>query len=129
MLVVDASVVAPAIADGSADGDASRRLIVGRSLAAPDLVRVEAMSALRRQLAAGSLTSQQAGDAVDDLLDLRITLYPTVALLRRCWELRDNVTPYDGCYVALAEALDCPLATADKRLAAAPGPRCAFETL
>jgi predicted nucleic acid-binding protein len=54
-------------------------------------------------------------------------VYPTVALLRRAWELRDNVTAYDGCYVALAETIGCTLITADVRLAHAPGIACATE--
>lgn len=40
------------------------------------------------------------------------------------FELRANVTAYDACYVALAEALDWPLCTADRRLSQAAGPRC-----
>jgi predicted nucleic acid-binding protein len=50
-------------------------------------------------------------------------------LLRRVGELRDNVTAYDACYVALAEALDCPLLTADLRLSKAPGVRCTIEVM
>jgi predicted nucleic acid-binding protein len=50
-------------------------------------------------------------------------------LLRRAWQLRDNFTAHDACYVALAEALDCTLLTADTRLANAPGTRCTFESL
>ncbi len=129
MLVVDASVIAPAIADGGPDGDTCRARIKGQTLAAPDLLRLEAMSVLRRQLANGSLTAKQATNALDDLLNLPLVVYPTAPLLRRGWELRDNATAYDSCYVALAEALDCPLVTGDKRLANAPGPRCVFEIL
>ena len=129
MLVVDASVIAPAIADGGSDGDVCRARIKGQSLAAPDLLRLEAMSVLRRQLANGSLTSKQARDALEDLVSLPLVVYPTAPLLRRGWELRDNVSAYDSCYVALAEALDCPLVTADKRLAIAPGTRCQFEVV
>ncbi len=127
MLVVDASVIAPAVADGGPDGDACRARIKAQSLAAPDLLRVEAVSVIRRQHANGALSATQAANAIDDLLDLPITVYPTAALLRRAWELRDNVTAYDACYVALAEALGCSLATADQRLADAPGTRCQFD--
>ena len=42
-------------------------------------------------------------------------------LLPRVWALRDNLTAYDAAYVALAEALDCPLVTFDERIASAPG--------
>lgn len=127
VLVVDASVIAPAIADGGPDGDVCRARIHGQSLAAPDLLQVEAVSVIRRQLANGALTTTQATNAIEDLLNLPITVYPTAALLRRAWELRDNATAYDACYVALAEALGCPLATADQRLANAPGTRCQFD--
>ena len=129
MLVVDASVIAPAVADGAGDGDACRARIRGQSLAAPDLIRVEAMSVIRRQVARGALSATQANNAIDDLLNLPITVYPTGALLRRAWELRDNATAYDACYVALAEALGCALATADQRLALAPGARCQFDVV
>jgi predicted nucleic acid-binding protein len=129
VLVVDASVIAPAVADGGPDGAACRARIKGQSLAAPDLLRVETVSVIRRQFASGALTPAQASNAIEDLLNIPITVYPTAPLLRRAWELRDNVTAYDACYVALAEALGCALATADQRLANAPGARCQFDIL
>ena len=127
MLVVDPSVIAPAVADGGPDGEACRARIKGQSLAAPDLLRIEAVSVIRRQLANGALTATQASNAIEDLLNLPIAVYPTAALLRRAWELRDHVTAYDACYVALAEALGCSLATADQRLANDSGARCQFD--
>ena len=42
----------------------------------------------------------------------------------RVWELRKNLTCYDAWHVALAEAFELPLATLDRRLATASGPRC-----
>ena len=69
----------------------------------------------------------QAAAALDDLLSLPLVVYPTAPLLARAWELRHNLTVYDGCYVALAEALEAPLVTADRRLFDAPGPRCEIE--
>jgi len=50
-------------------------------------------------------------------------------LLWRCWELRDNLTPYDAAYVALAETFAATLVTSDLRLSRAPGTRCAVEVL
>ena len=47
----------------------------------------------------------------------------------RVYELRSNVTAYEGAYVALAEGLDCLLVTGDARLARAPGIGCAVEVL
>ena len=129
MLVVDASVIAPAIADGGTDGDVCRGRIAGQSLAAPDLLRIEVLSVVRRHLRSGQLTVTQASNAIEDLMELPITVYPTAPLLPRCWELRANVTAYDACYVSLAEALGFTLLTADARLAEAPGPRCRFDVV
>jgi predicted nucleic acid-binding protein len=67
--------------------------------------------------------------AVSDLLDFPVAVYPTAPLLRRAWELRGNLTAYDACYAALAEAADAPLVTADRRLANAPNLRCDVEVL
>jgi len=64
-----------------------------------------------------------------DLIDLPLRRASHRPLLRRCWQLRHNLTSYDACYVALAETLDVPLLTADGRLADAPGLRCAVELL
>jgi predicted nucleic acid-binding protein len=55
------------------------------------------------------------------LSDLPLSRYPHDVLLPRVWELRHNLTAYDAVYVALAEALDAPLLTCDRRLAAARG--------
>ena len=129
MLVADASVLAPAIADGGPDGSRYRQRLRGETLAGPELARVEVLSVLRRQLNHATLTTQQADAAVADLVALPISVYPTVGLITRCWELRDNVTPYDAIYVALAESLGCTLLTADRRLASAPGPTCTIEVL
>jgi predicted nucleic acid-binding protein len=61
------------------------------------------------------------------LADLSLRRYPHDFLLPRIWELRNNLTAYDAAYVALAEALDAPLLTRDKRLAAAAGHHAQIE--
>jgi predicted nucleic acid-binding protein len=127
VLVVDASIIAAVVADAGPDGVRYRNRIRGEQLAAPDLLRVEVLSVLRRQSASGTITAKQAANAVDDLLDLPLAVFATFPLLRRGWQIRSNVTPYDACYVALAEALGCTLLTADTRLARAPGTTCVIE--
>ncbi|MEX1043013.1 MAG: type II toxin-antitoxin system VapC family toxin [Acidimicrobiia bacterium] len=129
MLVVDASVVAPVVADGGPDGIRFRARLRGEQIAAPDLLRLEVLSVIRRQLHVGTIDVTQAGQAVTHLLDLPVTPYPTEPLLDRCWQLRDNLTAYDACYIALAETLGCSLLTADTRLARAPGSRCPIEVI
>lgn len=130
MLVVDASVVAAALVDGSSgDGASARARMRGEILAAPDLIVSEVLSVIRRRLQQGALSPSLASGAVDALVDLPVELVPTRRFAPRVWELRDNVTAYDGCYVALAEALDCPLLTGDRRLARAPVITCPVETI
>jgi predicted nucleic acid-binding protein len=129
VLVVDASVLAPALADDGPSGDAARARLRGDSLAAPELIDPEVLSVLRRQLGSGSLNARRAELALADLADLPLERAPHAPLLSRCWELRHNLTPSDAAYVALAEALGAELLTADARLAAAPGPRCSISTL
>ena len=84
---------------------------------------------IRRQLRVGTIDVNQAGQAITDLLDLPMTVYPTAPLLVRCWQLRDNLTAYDACYIALAETLGCSLLTTDARLSRAPGSRCPIEVI
>lgn len=63
-----------------------------------------------------------------DLLALEVELFPYASFVSRGWELRQNVTTYDACYVALAEFPKCRLATLDFRLSRASSPCCLFET-
>jgi predicted nucleic acid-binding protein len=59
---------------------------------------------------------------------MQIDIVEYARLGARVWELRDNLTTYDACYVALAEYLEEPLATLDGNLIRSPGPRCQFLT-
>lgn len=123
--MVDASVLANAIGDDATDGDVARDAIrQGGSVSAPDLVDVETVAVLRKRWLAGALPARRFASAVRDLEQLAIDRYATLRLMWRAYELRNNVTAYDAAYVALAEALDCPLVTADARLASAAGVRC-----
>lgn len=129
MLVVDASVLAAVLADDGKDGDTARERLRGESLAAPDLIDLEVTSVIRGHLAGGHLDLRRANFALADLADMPLQRVAARGLIVRCWELRDNLTVYDAAYVALAEALDVALVTADARLAKAPGPRCTIELL
>lgn len=130
MIVVDAPVVANAVGDDKGSGRQARALLRRHdTLVAPDLVDVETAAVLRRRWLAGDISDQRFSDAVDDLGDLPITRFPALPLLRRAYELRANVTAYDACYISLAEHLGVSLATSDRRLAGAPGPRCDIELL
>lgn len=129
MLVVDASVLAPALGDDTAAGDTARARLHGEKLTAPELIDLEVASVLRRQLLAGHLDSRRAQLALTDLISLPLGRVPHRRLLGRCWELRQNLTVYDAAYVALAEVRRLVLVTADGRLSRAPGIRCDVEVL
>lgn len=129
MIVVDASVLAVALADDSGDGDTARRRLAGEELAAPELIDLEVTSVWRRMVHRGSLPLRRAKLALDDLASLPIARAGHVRLLSRCWELRDNLTTYDAAYVALAEALAVVLVTADRGLAGASRIRCRVELI
>jgi predicted nucleic acid-binding protein len=127
--VVDASVLARVVADEGHEGDRARALLRPYRLAAPDYCVVEVLSVIRGRVLGGRLASAAAGTAMSDFAELRIDRFDAAALAARIWELRDNLTTYDAGYVALAEALGCPLITADARIARAPGVRCVVDVV
>ena len=55
---------------------------------------------------------------------LDLALFPFAPFAERVWALRSNLSSYDAWYVALAEALGCPLLTLYARLSRASGPGC-----
>lgn len=101
------------------------RLVVSHApaLAVPHLLDVEVTHALRRLAAEGAISGAVARHALDGLRDLPLQRYPHLALLPRVFELRTNVTAYDGIYLALSEGLGADFYTRDRRLARAPGHR------
>lgn len=129
MIVVDASVMATALGDDAEDGVRMRARLTGEMLFAPELIDLEVLSVWRRQTRRGALSSDRVRRAVVDLATSPLRRRSHRALLPRCWELSETVTPYDAAYVALAEWLDVPLLTADARLAGASGPRCQVEVV
>ena len=121
MIVVDSAAVVDALtgADGTDD---LRGALATEDLHAPALLDYEVVSALRGLTLGRHLTAARAQDALNDFEDLPLHRWPCSAPLRlRAFSLRDTLTAYDAAYVALAEALDCPLVTRDARLARAGG--------
>ena len=132
MIVVDASVVAAAVADDGDDGDTARARLAGEQLLAPDILDLEVVSVVRTALVSGRMDARRAAMAVEDLGDLAIERVWTPVLLPRVWELGPDLTPYDAAYLSLGEALGVTVVTADRRLAQAAQSaeaRCAVELL
>ena len=125
-IVVDASVLVSALVDTGNEGLWAESLIVSQAIVAPELAMVETTNILRRLELAGQISTLEAQLAHRDLMRLDIQLFPFSPFAERIWSLRKNITAYDAWYVALAEALDCSLATLDKKLPRANGSKCAF---
>ena len=89
----------------------------------------EVLSALRGLVRSGKFDRAAAADLVADLIVFPVDRWHMSALLPRMWELRENLTPYDAAYVALAEVTGTVLVTGDKRITASPGARCAIQVI
>lgn len=121
MIVVDCAAVVDALT-AAADTDQLRAQLSAQDLHAPSLVDFEVVSALRGLTLGGHLSATRAEDLFTDFDDLPLQRWPSAdALRRRAFQLRDRVSAYDAPYIALAEALDCPLVTRDARLARSRG--------
>ena len=98
------------------------------AIAGPELALAEASNALRRMELAAQMTPSEATRAQRDMLRLPLALFPFTPYAERVWALRGTLTIYDAWYVAMAEALDCPLLTQDRRLSRSNGPTCEVIT-
>ncbi len=127
-VVCDASALVALLLDSGSDGRWATEALAGAELVAPTLVGFEAANIIRRHDLAGLVGADQAVQAHADLLDLAIEHWPYEILAPRAWDLRRNLSVYDAAYVALAELTDATLVTLDRRIAGAPGPRCAIAT-
>lgn len=126
-LVIDASVLVELLLQSSR-GRAAAQLMREEAgdLHVPHLADVESISVLRGLALGGDVGTGRATAALGDLRDFPATRWPAEPLFERIWELRGNLTAYDATYLALAEALDADLITADRGLAsaAASGSTC-----
>jgi predicted nucleic acid-binding protein len=130
VIVVDASAVVETLLRlPTADKVDAWILDSGETMHAPHLLDAEVMHAMRRFDAVGKLDRDRARIALGGLIGLPIRRYPHRHLLPRVWELRHALTAYDAVYVALAEVLDAPLLTRDRRLANAKGHHARIELI
>ena len=130
MIVADASLLVGLLIGDSPTGQAAGRIFSDADrVCVPDLAYVETAAVVRKRWLRGVINAVRCREAVEDLMILPLSVYPTLPLIVRAFELRANVTTYDACYVALAETLQCELVTGDRRLAQATGPRCRIRTV
>jgi predicted nucleic acid-binding protein len=121
MAVVDASVIFEFLTLGDRGGAVAERLLGSqRALWAPELLDAEVGSALRRAVRHRDIEAGKAAEALGELKMLPIHRVSHEGLAQFAWLLRDNISFYDGLYVALAQLLEKPLLTLDAALAQAP---------
>jgi predicted nucleic acid-binding protein len=125
MIVADASV----LVSGLLGGAAAVEVIATEQIQVPSVTDIEVASALRRRVRLGQVSAEEGWFLLDTYRWLGITRHADFAMFDRVWELRDNLSAYDASYVALAEAIECPLVTGDARLSRAPGLRCAVTVV
>ena len=124
--VLDASVAVTAL---TTPGSAAADLLSGDDAAfqVPSIFDAEVLSALRGLVCGGKFAGAAAAELVADLMVLPVDRWHMSPLLPRMWELRENLTPYDAAYVALAELTGAVLVTGDERITASPGARCDIQ--
>jgi predicted nucleic acid-binding protein len=120
--VLDASVFLRGAVD---EDDRARRWLAAveeASLRAhvPELVYAEIANALARYVRLALLTAAQAREVIRtigllDVVRYRLAPLAETALVRA---VASGISAYDACYLAIAEAADVVLVTADRRLAA-----------
>lgn len=126
--VVDCSIIIRLLA--SREGDDLLRQRLARSVHAPALIDAEVSSVVRGLVIAGPprrITAARAGQMLADYAGLRIVRHPMQPLQARVFELRHDLTAYDGMYVALAEVLQLPLLTDDAKFVGTPGHEAAIH--
>ncbi len=119
-IVVDASAMVELLAHTASAPMVEAAIMTGIALA-PELLDVEVLSALARLERTGRADRKTVHQAVEALLTAPIERVGHRGLAPAAWTRRGNISAYDAFYVALAAHLDCPLMTADRRLAATPG--------
>jgi predicted nucleic acid-binding protein len=120
MIVADASL----IIGGLRRAGPARRMLLETDVQVPHLVDAEVAQTLRNHVLRGWSAADVAEEKLARWQRLGVRRHSVSALLPRIWSLRETLSAYDATYVALAEALACPLATGDLRVVRAPGIAC-----
>jgi predicted nucleic acid-binding protein len=128
--VIDASALVVACSDRGVRGSAVRQLFVGYRRHAPHLVDAEVGNVMRKLVLVGVLTevyAERARRMAERAIHERHAHHGPLGDL--AWALRHNLTFYDALYAALARLMDCPLVTADRKLADAVSDQQTVEVI
>ena len=119
MIVIDASVILHALIEIRDNSEIQRLLESSGGVIAPHIIDAEVINGIRKNLRLKTISPERANFAIGDLQNMPIDRKSTKEFNQRIWELRDNFTPYDATYLALAESYGAQLFTRDQKLASA----------
>ncbi len=121
MLVIDASALVEVLVVDPADiPELVARVRDAEWMSAPDLLDYEVLNVLRKMVLRDAIDVEFAESCRLTLTELRVSRFSlTETMAERVWEMRHGLSAYDAAYVGLAEHLNVPLITADRRLARA----------
>ena len=120
-LVVDSSVAVKWFIPEVLSDQAARMLDDSYELLAPDLLISEFGNVLWKKIRRGEIVTSEAREILSAFRRVPLEIHPGLELVEAALEIAvaHGRTVYDALYVALAVAQDCPLVTADDRLAQA----------
>jgi predicted nucleic acid-binding protein len=105
----------------------AQRLTTAQTLYAPYILDGEVISALLGLTRGRKITEREADAAFSNYRSFPIERQDVLPLWPRIKSLHANLSAYDAQYVALAEALQVSLVTADARINRGGAARCAIE--
>jgi predicted nucleic acid-binding protein len=129
VIVVDTSAMVEFLLVRDEFGQRVRHALSGETVAVPYAIDLECASAFRGMVLGRKLPASKAQEAIELLDRMNLRRFDHTPLMHRVWELRHNMWPYDAAYAALAEYLDVPLLTIDKKFTSTPGLRCEVRNL
>ena len=128
MTVIDCSAMIELVAAKTQTGDAiARRVTTAQILYVPNVLDGEVISALLGLIRGQKISEQEADAALSNYRAFPVERQDVLPLWPRLKILRTNLSAYDAQYVALAEALNVSLITADARIKRSGAARCKVE--
>jgi len=128
LTVIDCSAMIELLAAKTPTGEAiARRVTTAQTLYAPYLLDGEVISALLGLRRGQKISEQEADAALSNYRAFPVERQDVLPLWSRLKILHANLSAHDAQYVALAEALNVSLITADARIKRSGAARCEIE--
>jgi predicted nucleic acid-binding protein len=128
LTVIDCSAMVELLAAKTQTGDAiAGRVTAAQTLYAPYVLDGEVISALLGLRRGQKISEREADAALSSYRAFPVQRQDVLPLWPRLKSLHANLSAYDAQYVALAEALNIPLITADARIQRSGVARCKIE--